>query len=274
MDRRTYLRTCGIAISTAALAGCTGQNSRSTSSEEDDTFDSYDDGDDSYDEPSYEPDFDSPSTPPPRKSQVVEEVEITDGAFLIELEPEQKQWVVTRRDVEVSRDPNTGTDSAASTSYQYLSATSTAGPGKGSGRGVGGYDDAPRSPTNGRAWYLGYDDADEWYEDNDDETSRLPVEIATLGIVYLGSNEAFRESPPGPGRPDQVWDETYDDPDQTVEADIATREPGWYRVGAELVVEDAENGPVDLRWEAVDLRVEEEDGEKQITERWKVSPRI
>jgi hypothetical protein len=52
---------------------------------------------------------------------------------------------------------------------------------------------------------------------------------------------------------------------------------GWYRVGTNVVVDNRGKGNDkvnDLGWECVDIRIEEQDGGKQITERWKVSPRI
>jgi hypothetical protein len=208
-------------------------------------------------------------SPPPRKSNVFEPITVNNNALLIPLVPDSKRWVYSRRDVEASD------RSAIQASLAALAPVGVAQAAKGSGatgRGSGGFRSAPKS-RKGRAVFYGDDDDDEWYDDHDDEVYRYPAQITQLGVAYLGTNAVFTEQAPGPGPVD--WDETYQDPSESVTADIANAQPGWYRVGTRVAAERAgnETGEV-LGWESVDTRVEERNGTKVITERWKVSPRV
>jgi len=250
IDRRTLLRTSGIVATggLTSLAGCIG------SSEE----------------------------PPPRRSNVIEDVELSADGSALRIDPfgESDRWVQSRRELAVDAsagsDDGTDTESAASLSLlATLSPVGTARAAKGrgaTGRGSGGYSSAPRT-ANGRAWFWGGTYTNGWYNDHDDEVSQYPVDIATLGVAYIGSNARFEEQDPGPGPVN--WDDTYDSPtNDEIETSVQDVQPGWYRVGANIVVAEGPDEGTDLGWECLDLRVEQTVDGKAITERWKVSPRI
>jgi hypothetical protein len=230
MNRRTYLRTCGIAAAggLATLAGCSGNNQ-----------------------------------PPPRESSVIEEIDVNGDALVIDLESDSNQWIKTREELDAATSIG-GTVSS-------LSPVGVASARKGAtSRGSrSGYRNAPDSPTNGRAWWGGGDYVDDWYEDHRGEIDRVPVGVAAIGVAYLGTNDEFKENPPGPGKPDESWDKTYDDPSGTVKPDLASNGAGWYRIGAKVTPEAG--GSLAKPWEAVDLRV---DGNGNVEENWKVSPKI
>lgn len=265
MDRRTFIRATGAAGlgGVVSIAGCLGSSSSS-------------------------------SSPPPRKSNVVPDVELAEGGLVVDVAADANRWVASRRDVEVQQSPQTGSTvgtesgsvAGSQTGASLVGSLSTVAPvgtasaqkggggGRGAtGRGAGGYSSAPRT-GNHRAWFHAHDDADDWYDEHSDETTRVPVDVATIGVAYLGSNAAFRARSPGPG--DVLWDETFDDPGSEVDADLGDVQAGWYRVGAELVTDDdsVAGGTRNLGWESVDLRVERSGGTSRITERWKVSPQI
>lgn len=251
IDRRTLLTTGSIVATggLAALAGCTG----------------------------------SSTEPPPRKSNVIDEVELTADGSTLRIDPygESNRWVQSRRDLAVDASSGSGDRTDAAESIAMPAALATLSPigtvraakGRGAtGRGSGGYSSAPRT-ANGRAWFWGGSYANSWYDDHEDEVDQYPVDIATLGVAYIGSETRFEEQDPGPGPIN--WDDTYDAPtDGEIETAVQDLRPGWYRVGANIVVAEGPDEGTDLGWECLDLRVEETVDGKEITERWKVSPRI
>jgi hypothetical protein len=249
MDRRTLLKTSGIVAASGltALAGCIGSNNE----------------------------------PPPRKSNVINNIQLADDGSTLSIDPvvDENQWVQSRRDIDiVTSDASSETRSIGVPAGHSLLAglspigVARAAKGRGStGRGTGGYSSATKT-SNGRAWFWGGSYARPWYNDHDDEIEQYPVDIATLGIAYIGPNAVFEEQDPGPGP--VTWDETYEDPtDDEIETSLENLRTGWYRVGANIVTPNG-RGTTDLGWECVDLRIEDGVGGKEITERWKVSPRI
>ena len=220
--------------------------------------------------------------PPPRRSNVIDEVELAADGSALRIDPygESDRWLQSRRDLDA--DPASGsgdgTDTESTASLSALAALSPVGraraaKGRGAtGRGSGGYRSAPRT-ANGRAWFWGGSYTNGWYDDHDDEVSQYPVDIATLGVAYIGSNTRFEEQDPGPGPIN--WDDTYDSPtDEAIETSVRDLQPGWYRIGANTVVAEGPDEGTDLGWECLDLRIEQTLDGKEITERWKVSPRI
>lgn len=258
MERREFIKTSGVvAVSgITALAGCTGT---------------------------------SADAPPPRKSNVIEDVQLSEDGTALSINPvsEEEQWVQTRRDItsgtvrtEDTEADNTTTNTSANLStLAELSPIGVASAAKGrgaTGRGAGGYSSAPRT-SNGRAWFFGGAYANTWYDNHEDEVDKVPVRVANLGIAYIGTNTEFEEQDPGPGP--VSWDQTYDNSgmDTPIEANVADLQTGWYRVGADIVVDNRGNGDdeaKDLGWECIDVRIEETGSGREITERWKVSPRI
>jgi len=244
IDRRTLLRTSGFVATggLTAIAGCIGGNNE----------------------------------PPPRKSNVIDNVELAADGTTLRIDPyaESNRWVMSRRDLAVDASTQSGTQASLSV-LSKLSPVGTARAAKGrgaTGRGSGGYSSAPRT-DNGRAHFWGGSYTHGWYDDHDDEVSQYPVDIATLGIAYLGSNARFEEQDPGPGP--VAWDQTYDSPtNEEIETSVEDLQPGWYRIGANIVVAEGPDEGTDLGWECIDLRVEQTVDGKEITERWKVSPRI
>ena len=229
MRRRQFIVASGLGALTA-LAGCSGNQS-----------------------------------PPPRKSSVISEFEITDGALAIDIA--DNTWVMSRYE-----------DTQQSLGRLNPIGVASAQKGRGgsggrgaSGRGSGGYSSAPRT-THGYAWYHGGDYADDWYENHSDDVTRYGVGVAALGIAYLGSTTQMRDNAPDAGA--VPWDETFRDPNDTVQYDITDdgRDAGWYRVGANIV--GSETGH-DFRWACYDLEINTgtDDG-YTIAEKWKVSPRI
>jgi hypothetical protein len=237
MRRRRFLQASG-AVWLAAVAGCLGS-----------------------------------SSPPPRKSNSITDVELVadDATPTLEVALADDPWVMSRYDA--------GGSSARSAPNGLggLLPVGTAGAQKGgggaagrgaTGRGNGGYSSAPRT-HHGFAWYHGGSYADDWYENHRDEVDRYQTTVATLGVAYLGSNDRYTDDPPGPGP--VPWDRTIEDPEDT--ETYAVEREGWYRIGAEL---RGENVSHDFEWECVDLHLEEgftTDG-MEIDEEWKVSPRV
>lgn len=253
MQRRTFINTGGLAamVTLTGLAGCTS-------------------GSDS---------------PPPRKSNVLEPIQLVDNGSAIKIETvdTEDQWVESRRDIEVDgstdRVDSTADNHAAASMLSGLSPVGVADAAKGrgaTGRGAGGFSSAPKTPK-GRARFYGGAYVGGWRDDHDDEIERYPVEVAMIGVAYTGTNEQFEEQDPGAGP--VRWDETYPEPNpsQSLQTDVQNVRPGWYRVGAQTIVDrpgGGDSGGVDLGWECVDLRVEQTSTGKEVTERWKVSPRI
>jgi len=226
------------------------------------------------------------SSPPPRKSNVIETVQVADGGstLVVTPEPAPEQWVQTRRDLDVVDASTDGADTDGNSTettarlgvLSGLSPVGVASAAKGrgaTGRGAGGYSSAPKT-SSGRAWFWGGGYTSTWYNNHEDEVDKYPVDINQLGIAYLGTHAQFKEQDPGPGP--VTWDETYDSPDGEIETDIESMRVGWYRVGANIVVADGaeSDSATDLGWECVDLRVEDTGSGPEITEEWKVSPRI
>ena len=199
------------------------------------------------------------SAPPPRKSNVVSDIRVRDGSLSIDVADDT--WVASRYD-------RTQQSLAALNPVGVASAKGKGGGGGrgATGRGSGGYSSAPKT-RHGYAWYHGGDYADDWYENHGDAVSRYSVTVATLGVAFLGSTAEIQDRAPGAGA--VPWDETFSDPDDTVEYDVSR--PGWYRVGANVV---GENGH-DFRWESYDVELDGgSGGGYSIEEQWKVSPRI
>lgn len=134
------------------------------------------------------------------------------------------------------------------------------------GRGSGGYSSAHKT-THGWAWWHGGAYADDWYDDHDDETTRYDVRIRSVGIKRFGSSSEFRDNRPDAGP--VPWDREYDSPDDFVEH--AVQKPGWYRVGAHIVGKRVNH---DFKWECVDFELVPSGSGYEVTNEWKVSPRI
>ena len=248
MNRRKFLtRTSGIATaSMVGLAGCT------TTTEE----------------------------APPRKSNIIETINIEDKATLvIDQVDDPDQWVMSRRDLEL-RNMATAVGNSASSLLSTLSPVGVASAkgrgaaGRGAKGGGKGFSSAPKT-SRGRARYGGGVYVAGWYDDHDDDVDRYPVDINTIGIKYFGESEDFREQAPSPGP--VAWDEVFTNVDgkMTISADKIDLgqelQEGWYRVGSQVVTPD---GDTNMGWESYDFKVEETDGSMEITKIWKVSPRI
>ena len=204
-------------------------------------------------------------SPPPRKSSVVSDFEMSDSSLVVDIA--DNTWVMSR--FEDTRQSLGGLNPVGIASAKGKSG---GGGGRGAtGRGTGGYSSAPRT-RYGYAWYHGGDYADDWYENHGDEVTRYPVEIAAIGVAYLGTTSQFRDNAPGAGA--VTWDKTFRDPADTVEYDVTNgrADEGWYRVGAQVIGANTDHN---FRWESFDLEIgSSTDGRYSIDEQWKVSPRI
>jgi hypothetical protein len=278
MQRRNFIRSAiGVGIVTT-VAGCSGATAEET---------------------------------PPRRSNVIADISLSDNNTTIVIKPEPKgdRWVQSQREIDEEERPysgdrtreetnnpseNTTTNGSAASISAVLSGLSPVGvasaakgrgaTGRGSIGGSSGYKSAPKT-SGGRARLYGGAYVGTYYNDHEDDIDQYPVEVTTLGVGYIGGEEQFAEQDPGPGPIN--WDERIND---NIEGEIDVNavdvntgvvsgdgelEDGWYRVGTNIAVpKDDENGVVDMGWEAIDFKVETEGGEKQITERWKVSPRL
>jgi hypothetical protein len=253
MERRTFIAT-SVSAGITALAGCGGSTEA-----------------------------------PPRKSNVINEITLENNATILSVQPEPKgdRWLMTRRDID-----NVGQTAQPAMALPTLSDLSPVGVASAKGRGAtgrggrgggSGFRSAPKT-TNGRARLYGGPYVGTYYDDHDEDIERYPTTIERLGIAYLGTNEKFKETAPGPGP--VPWDEEYEsdisgelaiqseDVHNNLEDDTGKLKDGWFRVGTNVGVPLEDGGVRMLGWESVDVRVESEDGTKQITERWKVSPRI
>lgn len=251
MKRRTLLRASGIVATSGltAIAGCIGGDNE----------------------------------PPPRRSNVIDDIELADDGSTLRIDPVSgtNRWVQSRRDIDIDIDSSRRSGrsrsklTASRSALAGLSPVGTARAAKGrgaTGRGSGGYRSAPKT-SKGRARFWGGPYTHRWYDDHDEEVERYPVEIMTLGIAYLGTNARFEEQDPGPGPVN--WDRTYDSPTESeIETSIQNLQPGWYRVGANIAVPEGQETAANLGWECIDIRIERTPTGKEITERWKVSPRI
>ncbi|WP_435102536.1 hypothetical protein [Halarchaeum sp. P4] len=253
MKRRAVLRKSAAlaALATGSLAGCTG----------------------------------SGSSPPPRRSNVIEDVALQDGALVADLA--QDPWVTTRREEVPVNEPETNSTASNSTTSANSTASvdgdsllaslspvggARAAKGRGggargaTGRGSAtGYSDAPRT-HHGRAKYHGGAYVGSWYNNHEDDVTRAETVIAAIAVARIGETHEEESSLPDAGP--VPWDETWSNPDDTVE--ITVSEPGWYRVGTHLETP----GGTDLGWECVDVLVEDAGDSYTIEQRWKVSPRI
>lgn len=302
MNRRDFMRKAGAAATLASvgLAGCTG----------------------------------SSDAPAPRKSNVVEEVQVDSGSVTVDLEGET--WVESRAELESLEDDTQASLSAGGlASLSPVGVASAKGRGGGggrgaTGRGAGGFSKAPKT-GKGRAKYYGGGYVGGWRDKHEDEIEKYPAIVAAIGFAFLGPQSEFEEDKPGPGP--VPWDEKIENPNQpdagddsesdetesdsdseseTADNETTTEEsegnettteestdeetssdggddssqakemadkyefsidqPGWYRIGTKL---ETPNGKHDFGWEAIDFRVEEtDDGSYEVTEEWKVSPRL
>jgi hypothetical protein len=214
-------------------------------------------------------------TPPPRRSDVIENIEIENNELVIEQYEDSEQWVASRRELS---EVNANTVSTGISSLSPIGVAEAKGRGGrgATSRGSGGrsFSSAPKT-RSGRGFYGGGPYVGTWYNDHDDEVERYPVDVKNLGVAYIGTNEEFSELNPGPGEINN-WNESLTDPDEEIAVSVNELESGWYRVGADVALDASGSGvdEVDFGWEAVDVRVEETSAGKEITERWKVSPRI
>lgn len=238
MDRRRFLVTSGLSVAGAAsLSGCLG------------VF--------------------GGQTPPPRKSSVFTDVEATENGIVLNL-PDQP-WVQSRADVGSS-------GSLAKPALAGLSPVGVASAAKGggavgaTGRGDGGAATAPRSTHGYAKWHGGDgDDYDDWHEENDEDVQKYDAAVAAVGVAYLGSNAAYDENEPGPGRPPAGWDEKMTSVDDRRIVYDTQPQDGWYRSGAKL---EAASGDHDFGWESVDYKVERTSNGAKVDRVWKISPRL
>lgn len=240
MDRRDYLRSCGIAAagSVGVAAGCLGFGSSSSSA-------------------------------PPRKSKVIDAVAVSGNQLVVE--PYGEKWVMSGRDISL-QSVAVGRD-VVTNALGALLPVGGARAQKGGGGGSRNAAAASRT-SRGRLWFGADDDDDDWYENNQDKIKKVPVVLGAVGVAYIGTD--IEEQDPGPGPLD--WDEQFDNPDGTVASALLGAEgAGWYRVGSEVSADPesvASGEGVDLGWESLDLRVQNVGNGPSITERWKVSPTI
>lgn len=198
MKRRDFMRKAGAAgtIGTVGLAGCIGGGS---------------------------------NAPPPRKSNVVEAVKVSDDSLTVNLEDDT--WIESRAELDGSGDTGTGdsTQSSLATgalaSLSPIGVASAKGKGGGGGRGAagraaGGYSKAPKT-GKGRAKYHGGAYVGTWRDDHDDEIEKYPAIVSLIGFAFLGTAEQFEEDKPGPGP--VPWDQTVE-PNTGGESDSTTEE--------------------------------------------------
>ncbi|ERH09523.1 MAG: hypothetical protein J07HX64_01281 [halophilic archaeon J07HX64] len=215
------------------------------------------------------------NAPPPRRSNLLTDIAVRSGQLQVEFVSPDERWLMSRRNL----DTTTGsTDEATRDSGLSIDALSPVGTAAAKGRGAtgrgasgrtGGAGSAPRT-NNGFAWFFGGAYVSSWYRNNEEAVTQYPVEIEQVGVARLGDNETFREIDPGPGP--VGWDNTYSARAETLDIDRTLSE-GWYRVGANVVADGAD-GAADLGWESFDVRLQTDDSALEITEQWKVSPRI
>lgn len=197
---------------------------------------------------------------PPRRSNVFDEIEVTNGRIDVELEGELSVSTLTESDDDGFSLPI----GAASAQKGSRGAT---------GRGQGGYVGAPKT-DKGRAKWRATDDYDRWYRQNRNRYVMTPAAPSLLGISYLATYEV---DPPEYAPVN--WDREFDNPiaGQGVAVDIEEISPsgeGWYRTGLKMV--NTRNASVkNLRWEYVDFEVvQDSDGSYEVGKEWKVSSRI
>ena len=242
IDRRRYLLLAAGVAASAGTAGCLGFLSGNNQS------------------------------PPPRKSNVVEDIVVEGETLIVEFVSPDNRWLMSRREIDTSEQNNVETGAGRSTLDRLSPVGTASAKGRGAtGRGTvgrgGGSGSTPRT-GNGYLWFGGGAYVGSWYSNHNDEVRRYPIDIDEVGAARLGDNQTFRDAAPGPGP--VTWDRTYDTPEDTIRFDTPLRE-GWYRVGTHTVTD---GGDVDLGWESFDLWLQTDAGGFDIAEQWKMSPRI
>lgn len=206
------------------------------------------------------------TAPPPRKAKVFDSVDLQGTTLTVAL----------RSDVVVeSRREESQGDVVAAGFLGGLSPVGVARAAKGAGnRGAGGYSSAPKGRHGWAVWH-GSNDDDDWRENHSDELRMYDATVATLGLAYVGSDNAYENDPPGPGP--VPWDQRVNDPEQGAQMQVGlgelaggTPREGWYRVGTELVSAD---GSMNFGWQAADFEVDNE-GRWIVDKAWHVKPRV
>lgn len=134
------------------------------------------------------------------------------------------------------------------------------------GRGSGGYSSAPET-NHGWAWWHGGDYTDDWYEAHADVVEKYDVTIVAVGVAYLGLTNEYKDDRPDAGP--VPWDQKYEPPNGIIEYPIENL--GWYRVGIHITGKTVK---YDFSWEAVDFEVVPDGNGYELTNEWKISPRI
>lgn len=203
-------------------------------------------------------------SPPPRRSNVFDGVQASSNSLSVRLA--DQPTVQSRSSVGEQQQSLSGPNGLLS----FLSPVGVAeAKGRGAaGRGASGGRSGGR-PTGANGWFIYYggDYTDDWYENHDDEVNRYPAAISEVGIGRLGGLSQEEEDLPNPGP--VVWDEEVNDPDSSVQFNV--NQQGWYRVGAHLIAGRADHN---FGWEAVDFQLQQNGGQYEVSNQWKVSPRI
>jgi hypothetical protein len=231
MERRKFLAATGSALGATGLAGCGLLG--------------------------------SDELPPPRKSDVFEQIEVATNAIVVPLEDQPE--------AEAAANAN---DAVAAAAVGSLAPVGVARGAKGrgaAGRGSGGAYSAAPHGAHGRAIWHGEDDDDDWRDDHQGQIEMYRAAVPAVALARVGGPGDDEDDLPGAGPPGN-WDERIEDPDPgedvRLERDVR---PGWYRVGAHLEARSADR---DLGWSAVDMHVVERGGSFRIEEKWKVEPRL
>lgn len=250
MNRRNFIRKTGIAatISVGLLAGCTGAG----------------DGE-----------------APPRESEVFSEVNVQENT--IEVSLEDVPTVQSRASIDSSGGSSGNGNSNNDTQSRIASALSTVSPvgvasaakgrgGRGASAGAGVRSTGGAVGRNGRAKYGGGTGGTYvmWWNNHEDDVEEYETRVKKVGKAKIAEPDVAEEDLPGPGTPDDGWDEEVGSPEAT--ASFTADGPGWYRIGSHLV---SQRGNHDFGWESVDILLTEgDDGTLQKEEEWKVSPRL
>ncbi|ELZ07037.1 hypothetical protein [Natrialba aegyptia] len=249
MNRRRLLRVSGsgLAIAVGGLAGCLGS---------------------------------SDETPPPRESTVFDDISIVEGTMEIALVSEPE--VESRAD---NVDAPVATPLVPIGLARAGSRSSSSGSGS-SGATSRGNGVPSSAPTGRHGWAIyGASSGSHWRDNHDDELETYRATIATLGVSYMGSNDAYQAESPGPEPAD--WDEEWSDPElgSMFEVDLpglsadgqgeteteSEIDAGWYRVGTHL---ESPDGDTDFGWQAADFKLEQATSGWTIDEAWHVRPRV
>lgn len=198
---------------------------------------------------------------PPRKSDVFRQVDVSEETVVVDL--------VNNPTVTVLEEDVDGTVLSGVSPIGVASAAKGRGAG---GRSRGGWSSAPKT-SRGRARWIGGAYVGVWYSSHDDDIEQVNVRLNELAIGTIDeANDADREELPGA----RVipWDTRLTEINQGGENELPLEnpEPGtWYRVGAQLV---SQNGDRLYNWEFIDFELTETDGSFDVSNEWKVSPRI